>query len=228
MAHLRELRISVPEVGEEVSAVLLRPPEARFLYIVAHGAGAGMRHPFLERLAQGLAGLGGATLRYQFPYMERKRRRPDPPALAVAAVRAAVATASREAADLPLVAGGKSFGGRMTSTAQAERPLPGVRGLAFVGFPLHPPGKPATTRAEHLAAVDVPMLFLQGDRDEFAELVLLRQVVRQLGRRATLHLVKSGDHSFNVPKSSGRSGEDVMRELCDTLAAWAAGLTGSA
>jgi hypothetical protein len=228
MAQLQELRLTVSETGAEVAGLLVRPPDARFLYVLAHGAGAGMRHPFLERLAQGLARLGGATLRYQFPYMERKQRRPDLPAVAVAAVRAAVAAAAREAPDLPLIAGGKSFGGRMTSTAQSAAPLSGVRGLAFVGFPLHAPGKPATTRADHLAAVEIPMLFLQGDRDEFAELILLRQVVRALGGRATLHLVKSGDHSFNVPKSSGRNTDDVMGELCDTLVAWVSGLTGKA
>jgi hypothetical protein len=226
MAQSQELRIAVPETGADVSGLLVRPPDARLLYVLAHGAGAGMRHPFMERLAADLAGRGVATLRYQFAYMERKQRRPDLPAVAVAVVRAAAAAAKREAPDLPLLAGGKSFGGRMTSTAQGAEPLPGVRGLVFLGFPLHPPGRPGTTRAEHLAAVEIPMLFLQGDRDEFAELILLRQVLRALGRRATLHLVKGGDHSFNVPKSTGRSGADVMAELCDTLVTWADGLAG--
>ena len=226
MAQSQELRIAVPGTGADVSGLLVRPPDARLLYLLAHGAGAGMRHPFLERVAGELAARGVATLRYQFAYMERKQRRPDPPAVAVAVVRAATAAAAREAPDLPLLAGGKSFGGRMTSTAQAAEPLPGVRGLVFLGFPLHPPGRPGTARAEHLAAVEIPMLFLQGDRDEFAELILLRQVLRTLGRRATLHLVKGGDHSFNVPKSTGRSGADVMAELCDTLVAWADGLPG--
>jgi len=226
MAQSQELRIAVAATGADISGLLVRPPDARFLYVLAHGAGAGMRHPFLERLAGELAGRGVATLRYQFAYMERKQRRPDPPAVAVAVVRAATAAAAREAPDLPLLAGGKSFGGRMTSTAQGAEPLPGVRGLVFLGFPLHPPGRPGTTRADHLAAVEIPMLFLQGDRDEFAELILLRQVLRPLGRRATLHLVKGGDHSFNVPKSTGRSNADVMAELCDTLVAWADGLAG--
>src|SRR5213595_3344755 len=160
----------------EVSGLLLRPKDARLLYVLAHGAGAGMRHPFLESISQRLAEQGIATLRYQFPYMERRSRRPDPPAVAAATVRAAVAEAARIAPDLPLVAGGKSFGGRMTSTAQAEEPLPGVRGLVFLGFPLHPPGRPDDKRAEHLAHVQVPMLFLQGDRDEFADLKLLEPV----------------------------------------------------
>ncbi len=184
-----ELRIG------DVSGLLLRPDGARLLYVLAHGAGAGMRHPFLEDVARRLAERGIATLRYQFPYMERRARRPDPPAVAAATVRAAVAEAGRAAPGLPLVAGGKSFGGRMTSTAQAEQPLPGVRGLVFLGFPLHPPGRPGDKRAEHLAQVRIPMLFVQGDRDEFADLKLLRPVVTQLGERATLHLVEGGDHS---------------------------------
>ena len=162
-----------------------------------------------------------ATLRYQFPYMERRAGRPDPPAIAAATVRAAVAEAARVAPGLPLVAGGKSFGGRMTSTAQAEAPLPGVRGLLFLGFPLHPPGRPDDKRAEHLAQVRVPMLFLQGDRDEFADLTLLRPVVQRLGERATLHLVEGGDHSFHVLKRSGRTDADVMTELVATVDRWA-------
>ncbi len=224
MAESSEHRIPVSESIGEVSALLVRPPGARFLYVLAHGAGAGMRHPFLGRMAEALAEVGVATLRYQFPYMERKARRPDPPAVATATVRAAVALAQRLALELPLIAGGKSFGGRMTSTAQSSEPLPGVRGLAFLGFPLHPPGKPAVTRGEHLDAVRLPMLFLQGDRDEFAEPILLRQVLRNLGSRATLHLVHGGDHSFSVPKKSGRSLEDVFDELATTLFTWAMAL----
>jgi predicted alpha/beta-hydrolase family hydrolase len=224
MTPATELHFSVGETSGEVSALLVRPPDARLLYVLAHGAGAGMRHPFLECFAGELAGRGVATLRYQFPYMERKQRRPDPPKVAVAAVRAAVAAAGREAPDLALLAGGKSFGGRMTSTAQAEAPLPGVRGLAFLGFPLHPPGKPGVSRADHLAAVEIPMLFLQGDRDEFAEPILLRQVLRPLGERATLHLVKAGDHSFNVPKSSGRSAADIHAEIGQVLTEWGGSL----
>lgn len=221
MAEISEHRIPVSESIGDVSALLVRPPEPRGLYVLAHGAGAGMRHPFLGRMAEALALRGVATLRYQFPYMERKARRPDLPAVATATVRAAVALAHRLAPELPLIAGGKSFGGRMTSTAQASEPLLEVRGLAFLGFPLHPPGKPAVTRGEHLDAVRVPMLFLQGDRDEFAEPLLLRQVLRKLGSRATLHLVNGGDHSFSVPKKSGRSPDDVFDELATTIADWA-------
>src|SRR5690348_5811228 len=178
---------------DDVSGLLLRPTDARLLYVLAHGAGAGMRHPFLEAISQRLAEQGIATLRYQFRYVEQRSRRPDPPAVAAATVRAAVVEAARLAPGLPLVAGGKSFGGRMTSTAQAEEPLPGVRGLVFLGFPLHPPGRPDDTRAEHLARVTIPMLFLQGTRDEFADLALLRPVVKRLGDRATLHLVEGGE-----------------------------------
>jgi predicted alpha/beta-hydrolase family hydrolase len=183
-----------------------------------------MRHPFLESIAQRLAQRSIATLRYQFPYMEQGARRPDPPAVAAATVRAAVIEAAGVAPGLPLVAGGKSFGGRMTSTAQAEDPLPGVRGLVFLGFPLHPPGRPADKRAEHLAQVRIPMLFLQGDRDEFADLKLLKPVVKQLGERATLHLVEGGDHSFHVLKRSGRTDAEVMAELVETIVAWTAGI----
>lgn len=224
MAPSSEHRFPLPDTGE-VSALLFRPDDARMLYVLAHGAGAGMRHPFLGRMAEALALKGVATLRYQFPYMERKARRPDLPAVATATVRAAVALAQRLAPELPLIAGGKSFGGRMTSTAQAAEPLPGVQGLAFLGFPLHPPGKPAVTRGEHLDAVRVPMLFLQGDRDEFAEPLLLRQVLRNLGARATLHLVSGGDHSFSVPKKSGRSADDVFAELATAVSDWALTLT---
>jgi len=204
--------------------LLARPPQAALGYVLAHGAGAGMRHPFLETMAQRLAGLGVATFRYQFPYMEAKKGRPDSPEVAAATVRAAVAEASKQLDALPLVAGGKSFGGRMTSTAAAEAPLGGVRGLAFLGFPLHPPGKPGTSRADHLDRVTVPMLFLQGTRDEFAEPSLLKQVIQRLGRRATLHLVEDGSHSFAVPKRTGRTRDEVMDELAETLSSWAARL----
>jgi len=198
------------------------PPDARAVYVLAHGAGAGMRHPFLTAMAAALAARGIGTLRYEFPYMEKKSRRPDPPAVAAARVREAVAEAARLAPGLPLLAGGKSFGGRMTSTAQADAPLPGVRGLAFLGFPLHPPGKPSTDRADHLARVGVPMLFLQGTRDDFARLDLLEPVVAGLGARGTLHLVDGGDHSFKVPKGQGRAPGEVMDELGDALVRWAA------
>ena len=224
MAASVELPIAVAERADGVSGLLLRPDGARLLYVLAHGAGAGMRHPFLESIAQGLAERSIATLRYQFLYMERRSRRPDPPAVAAATVRAAVAEAARVAPGLPLIAGGKSFGGRMTSTAQAQEALPGVRGLVFLGFPLHPPGRPADKRAEHLAEVRIPMLFLQGDRDEFADLKLLRPMVKQLGELATLHLVEGGDHSFHVLKRSGRTDVEVMAELVATIVAWTAGI----
>jgi len=224
MPPATELRVRVGEITGGVSALLVRPADARFLYVLAHGAGAGMRHPFLEAISQRLAEQGIATLRYQFPYMEQRARRPDPPAVAAAAVRAAVMEAARAAPGLPLVAGGKSFGGRMTSTAQAGEPLPGVRGLVFLGFPLHPPGRPGNERAEHLAQVQVPMLFLQGTRDDFADLKLLRPLVKRLGTRATLHLVEGGDHSFKVLKKSGRTEADVMTELVRAIVEWTDGI----
>ena len=200
------------------------PPDARFGYVLAHGAGAGMRHPFLEAIAQALFDRGVATLRYEFAYMEQHKSRPDPPAVAAARVREAVARAAAEWPGLPLVAGGKSFGGRMTSTAQAEKPLQGVSGLAFLGFPLHPPGKPSVSRAEHLYAVEVPMLFLQGTRDEFARLELITEVCRKLGPRATLQLIEEGDHSFKVPKRTGRTPEQVLAALADRIAEFGASL----
>src|SRR5881398_2778702 len=212
--------ITVGDGGASVSGLLMRPPGARWLYVLAHGAGAGMRHPFLETFARALAERDVATLRYQFPYMERRASRPDPPAVAAATVRAAVEEAARVAPGLPLVAGGKSFGGRMTSTAQAEDPLSGVRGLVFLGFPLHPPGRPGDKRAEHLAQVRIPMLFLQGDRDEFADLNLLKPVVKRLGAGATLYPVEGGDHSFHVLKRSGRTDADVMTELVQAIVDW--------
>src|SRR2546426_3109845 len=224
MALATELRFSVGQTSGEVSGLLVRPPDARLLYVLAHGAGAGMRHPFLEAVARALAEQKIATVRYQFPYREQGARRPDPPAVAAAAVRAAVVEAARVAPGLPLVAGGKSFGGRMTSTAQAEEPLPGVQGLVFLGFPLHPPGRPGDSRAEHLARVQIPMLFVQGTRDDFADLKLLRPLVKRLGERATLHLVEGGDHSFHVLKRSGRTDADVMAELVETIVAWRAGI----
>ncbi len=218
---VQELTFTVGEAGA-VSGLLVRPSDARLLYVLAHGAGAGMRHAFLEVLAYRLAERGVATLRYQFPYMERRSRRPDTPAVATAAVRAAVAEAARVAPGLPLLAGGKSFGGRMTSSAQAEAPLPGVGGLAFLGFPLHPPGRPGTTRADHLERVAVPMLFLQGTRDEFAGLELLRPVVQRLGARATLYLIEGGDHSFKVLKRSGTTDADVVQTIVEAIVSWGA------
>ena len=204
----------------QVSGLLLRPSRAKALYLFAHGAGAGMTHRAMESNAQGLAERGIATLRYQFPYMEKGSRRPDPPKIAHAAVRAAAEKARELAPDLPLFAGGRSFGGRMTSQTQAEAPLAGVRGLAFLGFPLHPAGKPGIERAEHLSRVQVPMLFVSGSRDALAELDLLNSVVRSLGEQATLHLVMDADHSFKVAAKSGRTPSDAEADALDAMADW--------
>ena len=206
--------------GEQVSGLLLRPPNATSLYLFAHGAGAGMTHRAMESNAQGLAERGIATLRYQFLYMEKGAKRPDPPRLSHAAVRAAAAEAVQLAPELPLFAGGRSFGGRMTSQTQAETPLPGVRGLAFLGFPLHPAGKPGIERAEHLSRVEVPMLFVSGERDALAELDLLKPFVAGVGNRATLHVVDHADHSFKVAAKSGRTPADAEAEALDALANW--------
>jgi predicted alpha/beta-hydrolase family hydrolase len=214
------LRIEIA-AADPVSALLMKPPQARACYVFAHGAGAGMAHASMETIAAGLAERGIATLRYQFPYMEKGSKRPDSPAVAHAAVRAAVAEAARCCPGLPLLAGGKSFGGRMTSQAQALRALPGVRGLAFFAFPLHPAGKPSSERAKHLADVEIPMLFLQGTRDALAELSLLEPVVKGLGKLATLHLEKEADHSFHVLARSGRNDREVMTEVLDAFAVWA-------
>ncbi|MDO9711624.1 alpha/beta hydrolase family protein [Paracraurococcus lichenis] len=214
-------RISIA-VGDQhsVSGLLDRPDGARALLVLAHGAGAGMEHPFMAAVAAGLAARRIATLRYQFPFMEAGSKRPDRPALAEAAVRAAVAAATERAPDLPLFAGGKSFGGRMTSQAQAAGPLPGLRGIVFLGFPLHAAGTPSDLRAEHLARVQVPMLFLQGTRDALADLGLLRSVVAGLGTRATLHEIAGADHSFHVPVRSGRTEVQVLDAMLDALAGW--------
>jgi predicted alpha/beta-hydrolase family hydrolase len=212
------------ENGGSVSALLLRPDNARACFVFAHGAGAGMSHPSMETVAAGLCDRGVATLRYQFPYMENGSRRPDAPAVAHAAVRAAVKQAARSCAGLPLIAGGKSFGGRMTSQAQALAPLPGVRRLAFLGFPLHPAGKPSVARAAHLSELKIPMLFLQGTRDTLAELTLLEPVVKGLGSLASLHVVQEADHSFHVLARSGRNDREVMNEVLDALSAWIGGL----
>lgn len=205
--------------GQLVSGLLVAPERARLLYVLAHGAGAGMRHRAMEEVAAGLAERGIASFRYQFPYMEQGSKRPDPPALCHATVRAAIAEATRLAPGLALVAGGRSFGGRMTSQAQAT-PIPGVRGLGFLGFPLHPAGKPGIERAEHLSRVDVPMLFVSGDRDALAELELLRPVVDRLGELAKLHLVSHADHSFKTAAKSGRTSADAESEALDALAGW--------
>jgi len=216
-----ELRFQASRSSGEVAALLERPDSARWLMVLGHGAGAGMRHHFMEDAAAVLASRQIATFRYQFPYMEKRTSRPDPQPVLLATVRSAVIAAHAAAGDLPLLAGGKSMGGRMTSLASAEGGLPDVRGLVFFGFPLHPAGAPATGRAEHLERVTTPMLFLQGTRDKLADLGLLAPVIERLGPRATLHVVDGADHSFEVPKRSGRSLADVLEELARTVAAWA-------
>ena len=218
-----QLQIDVAKAGM-VSALLIRPAEARTCFVFAHGAGAGMAHPFMATVAQGLGERGVASLRYQFPYMEKGSKRPDAPAVAHAAVRAAVAVAAIRCAGMRLIAGGKSFGGRMTSQAQAISPLPGVDGLAFFGFPLHPAGKPSRDRAKHLSDVEVPMLFLQGTRDTLAEMALLEPVIQGLEPLASLHRVEGADHSFHVPARSGRNDREVMNEILDAFAAWVAAI----
>jgi uncharacterized protein len=216
------LRFGVEGRGQ-VSALLLRPEKAKWLLVLGHGAGAGMHHPFMSNLANALAAVGVATLRYQFPYMEERRKVPDAPAVLTATVAAAVWAAAKAAPGLPLFAGGKSMGGRMTSQAAAQQPLEGVRGLIFFGFPLHPPNRPGAKRAEHLAKVNVPMLFLQGTRDTLADLKLLKPICAKLGERAALHIIETADHSFHVLKKSGRTDEEVLRELAVAMAAWAEG-----
>jgi predicted alpha/beta-hydrolase family hydrolase len=213
------ITITVDGAGR-VSGLLVAPARARACIVLAHGAGAGMAHPFMAAVAAGLCERGIATLRYQFPYMERGGKRPDPPKLAHAAVRAAVAEAATRLPKLPLIAGGKSFGGRMTSQAQALAPLPGVRGLAFLGFPLHPAGQPSRDRGQHLADVQVPMLFLQGTRDALAMVDQVEPMCESLGARATLKLFADADHSFHVPARSGRNDAQAMNELLDAIAAW--------
>jgi len=219
IVNAQKLHIEI-ENSASVSALLIRPTNARACFVFAHGAGAGMTHPFMETVASGLGERGVATLRYQFPYMEKGSKRPDSPAIAHAVVRAAVAEAGRRCAGLPLIAGGKSFGGRMTSQAQASIALEGVHGLAFLGFPLHPAGKPSSDRAKHLADVQLPMLFVQGTRDNLAELRLLEPMVNGLGPQASLHVVKEADHSFHVLVRSGRNDREVMNEVLDAFAAW--------
>ncbi len=198
----------------------MRPPNAHRMLTLAHGAGAGMRHPFMEKLAAELASVGVATLRYEFPYMEQRKSRQDAPPVLHERVAAAAEVARQAAPELPLLAGGKSFGGRMTSQAAAEGVLLGIKGIVFFGFPLHPPNRPGTSRADHLAKVSVPMLFLQGTRDEFAPLELLRPIGESLGSRATLHVIDGADHGFHVLKRSGRTDNEVMRELAQAVASW--------
>lgn len=220
----RPVTITIDET-QKVSALVQQPTGARLCYVFAHGAGAGMTHPFMSAVADGLAERGIATMRYQFPYMERRAKRPDPPKLIHATVRAAVSTASQLVPGLTLLAGGKSFGGRMTSQAQAESPLPGVRGLVFFGFPLHAAGRPSSDRAKHLLDVRVPLLFLQGTRDALADVKLLQPLVTSLGSRASLMLFPDADHSFHVPARTGRTDAEVMTQMLDRFASWTTEIT---
>jgi uncharacterized protein len=213
-------RITFEVTGARTSGLLQAPKTTHACYVLAHGAGAGMTHPFMTAVADGLAERGIGTLRYQFPYMERGSKRPDPATVAQATVRAAVAEAPRLLPGLPLFAGGKSYGGRMTSQAQAEVPLPGVRGLVFLGFPLHPPGRPSDECGKHLFDLQIPMLFLQGTRDEFAQLELLQALVQRLGSRASLRLFADADHSFHLPARTGQKDADLRVEMLDVLVDW--------
>ncbi|MFO0991205.1 MAG: alpha/beta family hydrolase [Hyphomicrobiales bacterium] len=225
MASLpKQLSIDVGKSGK-VSGLLIRPAKSIFGYVLAHGAGAGMNHPFMAAVAEALAERNVATLRYQFPYMEAGGKRPDTPAVAQATIRAAVAAMRQNVPGLKLIAGGKSFGGRMTSQAQAAEPLEGVSGLAFLGFPLHPANKPSTTRAEHLKDIKIPMLFLQGTRDALADQKELSPVIKALRKRATLFLVPDADHSFHVPARSGKTDKEVLENMMDELANWGQVLT---
>jgi len=224
-ADSEELIIEV-DGANRVHGLLQRAPNARAIFALAHGAGAGMRHAFLTEMAYGLARRGIDTLRYEFPYMSRGSRRPDPPPLCHATVRAAVEAARHIHPNLPIIAGGKSFGGRMTSQAQASNPLPGVRGLVFLGFPLHPPKEPSAARAAHLGRIEIPMLFLQGSRDEFATHAHLMPVIESLGARARLELFRDADHSFHVPVRSGRTDAEVRDEMLGAIAAFSGTLDG--
>ena len=221
----KEISFEASKSSGAVSGLLMRPEKARWLLVFAHGAGAGMRHPFMESVARLLAEHGVASFRYHFPYMENGSRRPDPRPILLHTVQAAVRTAAELGEGLPLIAGGKSMGGRMTSMAAAQDPLPGVRGLVFFGFPLHPPGKPSGERAEHLAHVQIPMLFLQGTRDALADLTLLQPVCDQLGPRATLHIEEGADHSFRVMKTSGMTTSDKLLRIVRAVSEWADGLS---
>jgi predicted alpha/beta-hydrolase family hydrolase len=220
----KSVEINVDD-STRVAGILIAPRESKACFVVAHGAGAGMQHPFMASLANDLAALRIATLRYQFPYMERRGRRPDTPAVCHATVRAAVAAAGALVPSLHLIAGGKSFGGRMTSQAQAAKPLPRVRGLVFLGFPLHPPKQPSDTRGEHLLKVQIPMLFLQGARDALADVTLLNPLVKRLGNRATLCVLQDADHSFRVPARSTTTNSQINDEVLSALATWAEGTT---
>lgn len=224
----QSLRFPATRSSGDVSGLLLRPVEATCLFVMGHGAGAGMNHPFMASMAQSLAGVGVATFRYQFPYMEAGKRRPDFQPILLATVRAAIQAARDQAGGLTLIAGGKSMGGRMTSLAQAAEPDPLVAGLAFLGFPLHPAGSPSTTRGEHLSSVSLPMLFAQGTRDRLAEPTLMADVVSGLGTRATLASIDGADHGFHVLKRSGRTDAEVLTQLAQTISSWATDLSPEA
>ena len=225
MSITENVRFNVKDAGE-VSAIFLRPQNAECVLVLAHGAGAGMNHPFMTALANDLAAAGIASFRFQFPYMEQRRRVPDRAPVLTGTVQAAVRAASEAAPDLPLFAGGKSLGGRMTSLAAAEHGLDNVRGLVFFGFPLHPPNQPGTKRAEHLGQVSLPMFFLQGTRDALADLKLLRPICAKLGAQVTLHVIEGADHSFHMLRSSGKTDEGVLEELARFASVWTKKLTG--
>lgn len=222
---ITDIRFEATQSSGEVSAILMRPENAHWLLVLGHGAGAGMRHRFMEAVAQELAQNSIATFRYQFPYIEQGKKNPNPLPILMKTVRSAVAVASEAAGDLPVLAGGKSLGGRMTSSAVAKEPLTGVKGIVFFGFPLHAPGRPSNDRAEHLYDVNLPMLFLQGMRDKLADLEFLKPVCEKIGKHATLHTIEWADHGFHVPKKSGRTDEEIIAELGETVGEWASKLT---
>lgn len=221
MAHNKtSIKINVSEKYGDVSGILMLPDEAKCFLLLAHGAGAGMTHSFMERMAQNLADLHIATLRYNFPYTEKNSKRPDPAPVLLQTVKAAYTAAQKYAKGLPVFAGGKSMGGRMTSTAVSKNLLPEVKGIIFFGFPLHAPGQPSNHRAEHLYQVQEPMLFLQGTKDKLADLNLLQPVIDTLKERATLYIVEGADHSFHLPKSAGKNDDDVLKELAGEVKKW--------
>ncbi len=217
---IKNFRFQASKSSGEVSAILEKPEDAEYLLVLAHGAGAGMNHPFMEKLSNKLADEKVAAFRYQFPYFENGKRSPDPPNILMATVRSAVEKASKEFGGLEIFAGGKSLGGRMTSNAAAKEPLPGIKGIVFFGFPLHAPNKPSQDRAAHLFNVNIPMLFLQGTRDKLADLTLLKPICKKLNEKAELHIIEGADHSFHVLKSSGKNDDEVIEELAKTTKDW--------
>jgi len=221
-----ELKFDVPGTEVPCTALLDHGPGASALLVIAHGAGAGMRHQFMEGIVERLVERCIATFRFQFPYWEQGRRRPDPQPLLLEAVRSAIATAHAQVPELPLFAGGKSMGGRMTTLAASEEPLEHVRGIVLFGFPLHRPGPPTIERAKHLSHVGPPLLFLQGTRDTLADLDSMREVVGSLGKQATMHVVEGADHSFHVLKRSGRSDDEVLDDMAAQVEAWVAAHAG--